>query len=167
MASNGEAHVAAVLRKAALFSGCDEAQLHRVAARCESTRFASGDVVLEVDSPAEDLFVVARGGVDVRTLVTSYGESVPFAIDRVYAGDVLGWSAAFERGAFSLSAVATEDSELLRLPGAAFRELCDSDADLGRALMGNIARVIARRLKRLQGMVSELLQAKLSGREPG
>ena len=59
---------------------------------------------------------------------------MPIAIDRIGPGEVFGWSAAHAGDSFTLAAVATVDTEMMRFPHDGWVALCESDPELGRTL---------------------------------
>jgi CRP-like cAMP-binding protein len=155
------------LKETQAFAGCAAADLEKVAGICERISVKQGDRLLELGSPADHVYVVADGGMELRFHAMYYQEPQPIPVDRVFKGDLIGWSAIFERGQFTLEAVAMKDSKLLRIPAEKLRRLCDEDSQFGALVLKNVAGIIARRFGLVLRMLIGTVQDSFKRREPG
>jgi CRP-like cAMP-binding protein len=156
-----------LLKECSLFQGCTAQELDKVAAACDTKAVAAGEVVLEAESPAEHLYVVSEGSVELRFTVTHYVASEEIPIDRMLRGDVLGWSAVVAPHTFTLSAVAVKDSQLLRISSSDIKRWCAEDDHFGHVLMRNLADIIGQRFNMVQRMLIDVIQDRLKKQEPG
>jgi predicted acylesterase/phospholipase RssA len=111
-------HAAAFLRNVPVLSELSDELLERLAGELREVRVRAGDWLMREADPAESLFIVASGRVDV------VAEGPPEVLLRVLRrGDVVGELALLRAGTRSASARARRDTELLELGRAAFEEL--------------------------------------------
>ena len=103
-----------------------------------------GAILFREGGPADAIWVVCSGSLALDIQVPSRG-AVP--VLTLGPRDMLGWSALVGDGAMTTTATVTADAQLLRLPAGKLRTLCDSDHTLGYAVMGNLARALANRLR--------------------
>jgi CRP-like cAMP-binding protein len=156
-----------LLRECKLFGGCTEQELERVASACKTNTVRAGETIFEAGTPAEHLYVVSEGSVELRFSVTHYDASEEIAIDRKFKGDVFGWSASAEDRTFTLSAVAARNSKLLRISRSDIKRLCAESDHFGHVFMRNIADIIGQRFIVVQRMLLEEIQHYLKNQEPG
>ena len=106
----------------------------------EAVLFARGDT-------AEDLQVLLSGRVSLTLEVPGRAAMTVAALSR---GDVLGWSSLSGWAAtttWTMTARVTKACRCLVLPGAALRELCERDHELGFRVMRFAFEVVAQRLE--------------------
>lgn len=146
-----------VLRETKLFRDCTHAQLERIAALGERCSHAAGEHLIEAGAPAQYLHVIERGAVELRFGLMSYGVTQEIPLDRKFRGDVIGWSAIVEPRVFTLSAVAVQDTETVRLRGIDLDALIE-DPQFGGIVMRRVAETIAQRVYVLQRMLIDMAQ---------
>ncbi len=61
-------------------------------------------------------------------------------------GELLSWSALLGNGIMTARAVVLEDAELIALPASQLLDLCETDHDIGYAIMQQTAKTLSRRL---------------------
>ncbi len=131
----GGAATSAPLVAAPLFARLPERARTRLEQEAEPVEVAAGDWLFHAGDPAEDLFVVRSG----RLEVVIDGEPVR----QLGSGAVLGELALLTGGVRSASVRARRDSHLLRVSRAAFEDAVGDDASALRA----VAEVLAGQLK--------------------
>jgi CRP-like cAMP-binding protein len=156
-----------LLEESTLFTHCPAEGLERLAAGSEEQTFAAGETIFEAGSPAEHMYIVDDGCVELRFAVTSYVEAQEIPIDRKFKGDVIGWSAVVAPHTFTLSGVAVRDSRLLRIRGSDIRALCAADDHFGHVFMRNLADLIGQRFNIVQRILIDVVQDRLKKQEPG
>jgi CRP/FNR family cyclic AMP-dependent transcriptional regulator len=122
--------------------------------------FAPSDIVLfEQGEPAEYLYVVLKGEVNIRYKPEDGPE---LSLTRVRPEGVVGWSAAIGSPNYTSSAVCTMDCELARVRSQDLRILCDQQPETGALVLERLAAVVAERLNNKHSYVVALLQQGLS-----
>ena len=141
--SNEVAALVAQLSETELFGGIGEALLPQVARVFTRQSVRAGTVVFEQATPVASVYVVARGGVELRRrdiatgmdyLVASYGELKSFGEENALGDDMS-----------PLYAVATAECDLLLISRTNFVSLMQQIPSVGLAA----SRIIARRANRL------------------
>ncbi|MFQ5705985.1 MAG: Crp/Fnr family transcriptional regulator [bacterium] len=154
-----------LLRHVKLFDQLKPDELQDVAKICERISCKSGDRIFEAESPAEYLYVVGNGSVELRFNVTHYHASKEITLDRKFNGDTFGWSALTEHKIYTLSALAMQDSELLRLRAEDMTSLSNDNNSLGYILMKNLTEVISSRFVSLQRVLIDVIRQNLQEKE--
>jgi CRP-like cAMP-binding protein len=103
--------------------------------------FEAGEKVFLADEPANVMYVVRSGRVDVIT----YGT----VLENVQAGGMFGELALIDDGARSAAAIAAEPTEVMAIDKPTFLALIRTDADFALAVM----RVLAARIRRMNDQV--------------
>jgi CRP-like cAMP-binding protein len=146
-----------LLRESSLFRGCTPAELADVAARCTRREYPAGTPIFEAHAPAEHVYVVEHGAVELGFPLQCYGATQQITVDRKLRGDVLGWSALVAAHGFSLSATAMWDTTLLQIRSADLDQLF-ADDHFGHVVMRRLAEIIAQRFTVMQQMFIDMLQ---------
>jgi CRP-like cAMP-binding protein len=144
---------------------CTNEEQQAVADICQRATMQKGDRIFESQSPAEFLYFLTDGVVELRFKVTHYLETREIPIDRIRKGEVFGWSALAQSKAYRLSALAVEDGELLKAPAADIRELCSANHHFGYVLMKNIFAIIGERYDMTQQLLIDVIQKQLDDKE--
>ena len=140
-------------------------ELQAVAKLCQEISLKDGERLFEGGTPAESMYLVVKGAVELRFPVTHYLASSDIAIDRVSEDDVLGWSSLSESKTYTLSALAVQDSKLLKIDAKALRKLCSENNHLGYVLMKNLNAITGDRLEMIQRALIGVIQQQLTEKE--
>ena len=155
-----------LLKEARIFADCTTQELEDIATICERVSFHSGECLFEANSPAEHLFLVVQGLVELHFNVTHYSAVKELTFERISKGEILGWSASLRQPqVYALSAFAVKDSELLRIRVGDLEKLCMENDHLGHVLMKNLGETIAARFNRLRHMFINEIQHELNEKE--
>lgn len=131
------------LRRYPFFAGLNPDTLNRVAEISHEIELPAGQILFQEGDPALNLFIVARGEMDIG-FELSWGEKR--VVDHVVAGEILSWSALLPPYRVTATAVARCDSRLIALDAEGLRVLRNQDDALGHRLMTEVARSLAHRL---------------------
>lgn len=137
-----------------LFNGVDEADLDRVSARVNPIEFTSGDVIFGQGDPADRLYLLVSGEVEIQYHPPDGG---PLTVTVIKSDGVFGWSAMLGRKMYTSSAICVQDSRALWISGDALRELCEQHPQTGVMIVERLAEVIAGRLSSTREVVANLL----------
>lgn len=154
-----------LLKEYKVFNECTSQELDEVARMCQRITFKEGERIFEADSPAEYLYIVGKGAIELRFKITHYQAPKEITLDRKFKGDAFGWSGLTEPYAYSLSAVAMQDAELLKLKASNIERLCLKNNHFGYVFMKNISEIIAARFATLQRLVVDMIQEHLKEKE--
>ena len=135
------------LRASPLFAEVPDEPLLRLAETVEPLHLEPGDALIREGDPAEDLFVVVSGELEIR----KRSGKAEVALTRVGPGSIQGEIAAFERSRRMASVYAVTRCEVLRLPFESVRTMLSADPDVATALLRTVT-------SRLRGMEEALRQ---------
>ena len=123
--------------------------------RFEYETFLENEIVFEQDAPAEKLYVLVDGRVEIR-FKPDDGERL--IVTEIEEGGVFGWSAALGRETYTSCAVSVADSSAFSVLGDELKHLCEQYPDTGVVILERLAEVIAQRLQKTHAFVIDMLQ---------
>ena len=146
------------------FSDVAPETLETIAQKGEILGYKSGDVVFHFDEPAEHLYGLLEGEVDLslvfkdKVLKTEieYEEAIQasfvdeeksIVVDTVSAGQVFGWASLVGSGRRTVTAHCTEPSRVVAIPAAELKAMFEKDHFLGYVIMEKLSNIISKRLK--------------------
>lgn len=154
-----------ILKVTRIFKECSEEELKKISEICELVFYKKEEKIFDERSPAEYFYFVVDGTVELRFTVTHYLASREITIDRKFKSDVFGWSALTKPHIYSLSAVTTKDTNLVRIHESRLKQLCIDNNHLGYIIMKNISEIIGERFDIMQKMLIDVIQQHLSKKE--
>jgi len=122
----------------------------KVFAHAEPLRVAAGLAVLQAGEEDRGLYLITEGTLGVRL---PRGES---AFKTIEAPAVVGELAFFDGLPRSATLVAETDVEAVRIDPAALDRLAADEPELARALLLDLARILALRLRMASDLIAEL-----------
>lgn len=144
--------ISAILSVTDIFDTFTETQLQLVAALCDSNTYQTGDILLRENEQTTEMYVIARGGVEVimnPTFVSNdvtEGEMV--VLTELRQGQVFGEVALVDQGMRSATIrVSQANTLLLRIARGRLMQLCDTYPELGYKLMKNLAADLAFKIR--------------------
>jgi CRP/FNR family transcriptional regulator, cyclic AMP receptor protein len=117
--------------------------------RTETRRYSIGHTIIAAGKRDQALYLLTEGVVGV---ILSGAQTTLKEID---APSVLGEVAFVDAGPRSVSLVALTDCELLRMSIEAFEVLSAHHPDLGRAILLDLARILAMRLRMATDLIAQ------------
>lgn len=128
-----------------LFRGLSEAQLNQIISIGRETKVLKGHWLYRENEPAEHMFILKDGAVELITTVDDVVE-LPITIKRE-PGICFGTAALVPPHVYSLSARGMEDGSLLSINRADLQNLIQQDPEFGRIILTNLAQYFLDRLK--------------------
>lgn len=126
----------AVIATVPLFESLSKRHLRKIAGLISTVRYHEGATVIREGDPGDAFFVAVAG----RAKVVARGKTV----HRLIPGDHFGEISLLDGGRRSASIVTETPVTLLRLSRASFLKVVKEDADLARALLASLARMVRR-----------------------
>ncbi len=124
---------AEILRATPVFRDLSDEDRHLFARIGQTKLYPEGEIIFSEGDPADHLYTVARGKVKVFKMTPSGKELI---LSILGPGVPVGAVAVYESIPFPASAVAFEDSVLIRIPARGYFELLEKHPDLVRRLLG-------------------------------
>ncbi len=146
--------ITAILSITELFDNLTETQLELVASICETGTHDPGTVLVKEHDSSDDMYIIARGGVEVLMDPGFVGAEVdndnvePVVLTELRQGQVFGEVALVDQGIRSATIrVSQNNTHLLRIPRERLMLLCDTYPELGYKLMKNVAADLAFKIR--------------------
>lgn len=138
MASSSRTEVgpdAGFLRSLDLFADLDASATERLAGSADTVHLAGGGVLMREGDPAECMYVLRVGRLRV---TASLADGTDGLVGTVGRGEAVGEMALIGDERRSATVVAERDSELVRVPTAAFEELVAADPRVLRSITSQV-----------------------------
>lgn len=139
-----------ILRRYPTFAYLDPDQLREVAMISELVEYGSGQTIFEAGEPAEYLYLLMDGCVDLHYVVApgneNHGRRRDFMVGTINPGEILGISAVIEPYMLTSAAVAVLPCKLVRVTAVELRELCARDVALSCSLQRAVSKATMERL---------------------
>jgi len=144
--------IASVLAAHPFFEGIDARHLPAIAECATEARFGAGELIFPAGAEADRFFLLREGKV---VLSVAVPDRDPITIQRLSAGEVLGWSWLIPPYRWTFDAHALQPTRAVVLDGKRLRAGIESNPELGCVLLQRFTRIIA---QRLQATRAELLE---------
>lgn len=147
------------LIKFPLFRDLDPAILELLDPLARPFRYAPDTGIFEQGEPAEFLYLLNHGLVDIRYKPYD-GETL--IVTRITTGGVFGWSAVIGSKTYSSGAVSVEPSEGWRIFGNDLRGLCKKDPQSTQKILDRLATIVSARWQDAHDQVRAMLAQGMS-----
>lgn len=147
-----ETDIDAILKSHPLFAGLPQPLIDAALETASVTEVGAQHKVFKQDAPAEHMYIVMDGAVEVEVPALM---GPPAVIQHLQAGAPLGWSWLLPPYRWHFDCRAVEASRLLTLDGRALREFCESHPEMGYELMKRTASMMQERLEAARKQVMD------------
>jgi CRP/FNR family cyclic AMP-dependent transcriptional regulator len=133
-----------------MFNGLSDEELSSVAALCSEASYKLGDIILNINDPTENFYLIRSGTVQIITdpdILETKPELVDAVMVNLGQGQSFGEMGLVDRGARSATVRAGSDTEVYFINCDRFQELCYEDTHLGFLVMRNIAADLSFKLR--------------------
>jgi CRP-like cAMP-binding protein len=138
-----------LLKRYPLFGSLSDEQLKSLASIAKEQSWEAGEVIFEIGSSAENLYLLMEGSVDLFYRVEeqdSPDTKRNFPIGEINPGDPFGISALFEPYELTASAVASRPSKGIRMDARRLIQMGSYDLEFGMILQRELVKAIFERL---------------------
>ena len=146
-----------VLARAGLFQDVDPEAAELVASQFENIDVQRGQVIFHEGEPGDSLYIVLAGKIKLGRRSADGRENL---VALMGPSDQFGELSMFDPGPRTTTAVAVTDSRLARMPKEALRQWITQRPEIAERLL----RVLARRLRRTNNMLADLIFTDVPGR---
>lgn len=133
------------LQEILLLQGLPESILKGIASQARFIEYASGAVIFEEGTRAEDFYMLKEGKI---LLEVEIAQDIIISLGSIKRGYSFGWSSLVPEGRHSTYAVAVEPSRVLAISGEGFLEILEKEPRWGYLVMKRVFQVFRRRLER-------------------
>ena len=136
------------LKSIEMFIGLTDDMLDQVAGFCQLETYDSGQVIVERNSPADDFYLIREGTVEILATVDAQkDDSRKGVVVTLGKGQSFGEMSLIDSGSRSATVVAATPVSLYAVSCAKFRNLCETNTDVGYNVMRNIATDLSFKLR--------------------
>lgn len=146
------------LRQVELFEPFSTDDLQRLAAIARPRRLFPTEYLFLLGDDAYEFFVVVGGAIDLCLPMPVHGEVKDVAIESVRQGGALGWSALVKPYRFTLSARATDVSDVIGFPRRQLFDLFAGEPRIGYSFFTRISELVGIRLHTFEALWVRELQ---------
>lgn len=149
-----------------LFRGLSATEIHRLSTIGTVRSLRAGEYLFLLGDSAECLCVVLDGHIDLCFPINVGGMVKDVAVERLGAGNTLGWSALVKPFRFTLSARAVEAAEIIAFTRHDLLDVFDANPTIARVVLAGISELVGNRLSMFQALWARELQRTLeAGRQ--
>jgi signal-transduction protein with cAMP-binding, CBS, and nucleotidyltransferase domain len=139
------------LKQVQVFQGLNQKQLSEVVTCCEGAAFKSGAKIFAQGDDAVYLWIVEAGTVELRFEAAGGSASAGHTISTITEAGAFGWSSFASPNKYRLSAYCgNEPCNVIKVEREGLKALLDQDADMGYAVISNVATVVGTRFHEFQ-----------------
>jgi len=128
--------------------------------------FPAGGVVFDLGDPAERIFQVVRGRIELTLPMQVRGSEKDVLVEERLGGETLGWSGLIPPHRFTLKAATPVKTELIALPRDPLLAHFAARPQVAFVVMRNVAMIIGHRLHVFQAMWLREMQRTVEFRYP-
>ena len=136
------------LQRFPLFAGLEPAFLADLSSLSEERTAQKDEWLFHEGDSADALYLIVQGSVDLK-LKLDEKRNIYGTLSTLSDGNALGWSAIVEPYIYSMGAIASDQTQVLRFESKDLRALLEKSPDQGYILMRNIAQTMATRVNLL------------------
>jgi len=114
----------------------------------------AGDIVLQQGTPADYLYIVLSGKVQISF---KPHDGTAITVSHVEKDGLFGWSAVVGSKKYTSSAIAIEDLETFRIRGSELRKLCREHPEEGTVILERLAEAVSFRWKDAHEKVKSII----------
>jgi len=155
-----------LLRQADLVEGMSSEQIRRLSLLGRARTLPGGEYLFLLGDSAQHVCIVASGQVDLCFPIRIGGVMTDITVESVGSGRTVGWSALVKPYRFTLSARATEPTNLVAFSRQDLLHLFDNDPGIGCVLLSRVSELVGNRLSSFQALWARELQRRLETAVP-
>ena len=146
-----------VLARSGIFQGVDPEAAEALAKEMETIEFRKGDIVFNEGEAGDSLYIVLSGKIKLGRRAADGRQNL---VSIMGPSDMLGELSLFDPGPRTATATAVTDTRLARLKKSSLRPWLNIRPEIAEQLL----RVLARRLRRTNNMLADLIFTDVPGR---
>jgi CRP-like cAMP-binding protein len=135
-----------------LLKGLSAEAAEQVLALGTKVSVPSGTVLFRLGESADRVYIVRRGRIALTLPIQVLGQEENVLIDERFPGQTLSWSALIPPYRLTLTATATDETEVLALPRDGLLEHFEKEPAVGYAVARHVVEVAGQRLQVFQTM---------------
>ena len=150
------------MQQVTIFNGLSENEINLLMPLLESFTCEAGTIILQQGSPAEFLYFLTNGIVEMS--FKPY-DGNPITVSHIEKGGLFGWSSVVGSKKYTSSAIAIDDVEAFRVRGVELRKFCREHPETGKDILEHLADGVSSRWKDAHQQVKSMLAHGIAQRE--
>lgn len=146
-----------ILSRAGIFQGVDPVAVQNLIEQMETVRFPRGTTIFEEGEPGDRLYIITSGKIKLARHAPDGRENL---LTVMGPSDMFGELSIFDPGPRTSSAVCVTDVTCATMDSTMLREWIDNHPEISQQLL----RVLARRLRRTNASLADLIFTDVPGR---
>ena len=134
-----------ILRRYPYFAAANDEGLRDLAMLCEEESIPSGTVMYQEGDPADKLFILVEGEVDIQYTL---GTGELRTVDTIVPGELMMWSALVDPYKSTAVVTTRQDSKVIAMDATKLRGFCSSDREVANDVLLHVTKLLATRLGR-------------------
>jgi CRP-like cAMP-binding protein len=147
------------VNRVAIFEGLDGNRLDLLKPLFERFSCRAGEVIFQQGAPAEFLYLVTSGMVDISF---KPHDGSPITISHIEKDGLFGWSAVLGSETYTSSAIAIQDVEAFRVSGNELRKFCLEHPEAGKDILARLADGVSSRWKDAYKQIKSILVQRIT-----
>ena len=143
-----------ILKKIYLFTNLDNNELEHILNIASAKSYKKNEIIFNEGDKGDAFYVVLKGSVRISTVVPGVGEE---ALAILKKGNYFGEMALIDNAPRSASAIANEDTILLAITDANFRNLLMTDHKIAYKLLWELVKTLSKRLRETDNKLKSIL----------
>lgn len=143
-----------ILKRIYLFKKLTDEELKHILNIATAKSFKKDEIIFNEGDKGDAFYVVLKGSIRISTFVPNVGEE---ALAILKKGNYFGEMALIDNAPRSASAIANEDTILLKITDANFRNLLVSDHNIAYKLLWELVKTLSKRLRETDSKLKTIL----------
>lgn len=143
-----------ILKKIYLFQYLDDNELEHILNIASAKIYKEEAIIFNEGEKGDAFYVVLKGSVRISTVIPGVGEE---ALAVLKKGNYFGEMALIDNAPRSAAAVANEDTVLLKITDANFKNLLVNDRKLAYKLLWGLVKTFSKRLRETDNKLKNIL----------
>jgi len=143
-----------ILKKIYLFQNLVEDELKHILSIASAKSYKKDDIIFKEGEKGDAFYVVLKGAIRISTDIPGVGEE---ALAILKKGSYFGEMSLIDNAPRSASAISNEDTILLKITDANFRDLLTEDNTIAYKLLWELVKTLSKRLRETDDKLKTIL----------
>jgi CRP/FNR family cyclic AMP-dependent transcriptional regulator len=143
-----------ILKKIYLFQNLTDEELERILSIASAKSYRSDEIIFKEGIKGDAFYVVLKGSVRISTEVPGVGEECLAILKK---GSYFGEMALIDNAPRSAAAISNQDTVLLKITDANFRNILKNDHDIAYKLLWELVQTLSQRLRETDAKLKNIL----------
>lgn len=143
-----------ILKKIYLFQKLTDEEIERILNIASAKSYKKDETIFKEGAKGDAFYVVLKGSVRISTEIPNVGEECLAVLKK---GSYFGEMALIDNAPRSASAISNQDTILLKITDANFRNILKNDHDIAYKLLWELVQTLSQRLRETDAKLKNIL----------